>query len=202
MRQSLSFITTTSAVSPVGRSTEGTGAGPRTLEILGHAASDGRVYLLERFHDRSGDLPQLHFVHTRGAHAGKQVAVRGWYDGDRDAVSARLPERLRRLRAVLAPLAPARGADWRLTTRVIKRRALRLDPADPPIRKYTLQLAVRPANDAVYGGAITTVTAYLRPRASLGAVHRIPGQPRYLALATFTGVPLGIGHLREIPMLL
>lgn len=197
MRQSLSFITGTSAVSSVDR-TEGTGAGARSLEVVGHDAADGRVYLLEHFHD--GDVPQLHFIHTRGPHAGKQVSVHAWYDGDVAEIESRFSDRLARLRKSLIPLAAARAADWRLTTRVIKRRALRLDPGDAPIRKYTLQLAVRPANDSVHGGAIATVTAYLRPRASLDAVFRLG--PRYLALASYTGVPLDIGHPRQIAVLL
>lgn len=202
MRQSLSFITATSAVSSLGRSAAGSCYGPRMLEVLGHHPGDGRVYLLERFVDDSGDLPQLHFLHTRGPHAGKQVTVRAWYDGDPAEVAGRFPERLRRLRSSLSALLPARLADWRLATRVIKRRALRLDPGDPPIRKYTLQLAVRPAGGAVSGGAITTVTAYLRPRVTLGAIHRIPGQPRHLAIATYTGVPIDIGHPRQTALLL
>lgn len=196
MRVSMTFITATSAVSLLDGRAGAAKAGPHELDVLGYDPGDHKIYLLEHFNDESGDLPQLHFVHTRGGHAGRLVPVKSWYQGDAAEVEARFEERLEALRGRIAPMRPLDDDALRLRTRVLKRRALRLFPNAPPIRKYLLSLTVRPTDeDAIASiGGRAEVTAYLRPRTRLIDAYRIPGERLAVAIVAYTGVPIDVGH--------
>jgi hypothetical protein len=195
MRASIAYLTSTSATgapSPAG--------GGHQLDVLGYHRGERAAYLCE---DVGAALPILHVLRTRGEHAGRMVALRGWYEGeDRAAVAARLRDRLSHLIGELSPMQAIAADAWALTTRVVQRRALRLPAGGRPIRKFALQLAVEPVpagEEPVRGRA--TVTAYLRPRAQLDGVWAVPGEALAIARVAYVGVPEGIGLDKQVAML-
>jgi hypothetical protein len=191
MRTSISFLTTTAATAPAAVQA---GAAPHALDVLGLDRAQRAIYLVEK---AAGALPLVHVVHLHGEHAGRLIVLRSWYEGSPAGVAARLGARVRDLAASLCSLDPVEPDAWILSTRVVQRRALRIPGGGPPIRKFALQLAVEPlvaGPDARTGRA--TVTAYLRPRATLDKVWLIPGEPLALARVAFVGVPSDVGHAR------
>ena len=203
MRFSLSFITGTTPVSLLGRNSELGVGGAQALDVVGYARCDHKLYFLEHFDDESGDLPQLHVMHTRGSHFGRMVPVHSWYDGKPEQVEAEFEGRLERLCAGLRQLEPAPLSDFRLGTRVVRRRALRLYPDAAPIRKYILKLCVRPAHGEAIAsiGAQTAVTAYLRPRARLSEVLLVPGEQLAVAIVSYVGLPYELGYEKNAALL-
>lgn len=203
MRVPLSFITGTSSVSTFGREADFGSVGPRTLDALGFDPDQHRLYLLEHFDDESSDLPQLHFMHTRGHHMGRLVPVHSWYHGARSEVEARFEDRLEALMARLRPLRSLPLEDLVLRTRVVKRRALRLFPDQPPIRKFDLRLTVRPRDVELISslGGRAVVTAYLRPRARLVEAFRIPGERLAVAIVGYVGIPFEVGYEKQAALL-
>ncbi len=203
MRVSLSFITGTSPVSTLGRVSDLGNVGPHTLDVLGFDAEHHRLYVLEHFDDESGDLPQLHFMHTRGHHVGRLVPVRDWYIGDATEVEANFEPRLTELLSRLRPLPSLSLDTLDLRTRVVRRRALRLYADQPPIRKFDLKLTVRPRDEESISsfGARTVVTAYLRPRAHLVEAYRIPGEHLAVAIVSYVGIPFEIGYEKHAALL-
>jgi hypothetical protein len=203
MRVSLSYITTTSAVARPRTETE-SGYGPHTLDPLGYDPASGALYLLEHFDDETGDLPQLHIMHTAGSHVGRLTPVRSWYQGPVVEVEARFEDRLSELRATLQVLRPMPLDQVSLRTRVTRRRALRLYQDRPPVRKYELRLTVRPTR-AVHPiasiGASELVTAYLRPRAHVVDLARVPGAGLALALVEYIGLPFELGYTKQAALL-
>lgn len=203
MRVPLSFITGTSPVSLLGRRGDFTCAGSHSLDPLGYEPEEHRLYLLEHFEDESGDLPQLHFMHARGHHIGRLVPVRHWYCGDAEEVEAAFEGRLAELRSRLLPLRPIPAEELVLTTRVVKRRALRLHPDSAPIRKYDLRLSVRPLHSEAISslGGRTVVTAYLRPRARISEAFRVPGERLAVAIVSYVGIPFELGYEKDAALL-
>lgn len=203
MRVSMSYITTTTSVSRLRAESDERGVGPHTLDLLGYQPATRKLYYLEHFEDESGDLPQLHVIHTAGRHVGRATPVRSWYQGEPGDVEGRFEERLADLRRVLVPLRPMDPESMVLRTRVTKRRALRLFPQEPPIRKYELRLSVLPADDGRITsiGATTTVTAFLRPRAHLIEAARIPREPLAIAVVEYVGIPFELGFAKSVAML-
>jgi len=172
------------------------------LDALGLDPESHRLYLLEHFDDESGDLPQLHFMHTRGQHMGRLVPVRDWYRGALDKVEAQFERRLEALTRRLRPLRPLSADALQLQTRVVRRRALRLDADSPPIRKFELRLTVRQRDAAISSlGWRTVVTAYLRPRARLVEAWRVPGERLALAFVAYVGIPFEIGYEKQAALL-
>jgi hypothetical protein len=202
-RVPLSFITGTSPVALLGRGNDAGFVGAHTLDALGYDTEKQRVYLLEHFEDESGDLPQLHFMHTHGHHMGRLIPVRTWYSGDAAEVEEKFEARLAELASGLRPLRPLSLDDLVLSTRVVRRRALRLYPDLPPIRKYELRLTVRPFHRDVVSsfGGRALVTAYLRPRARLIEAYRIPGERLALAIASYIGIPFELGYEKNAALL-
>lgn len=203
MRVSLSYITSTSAVARLRPDTEA-GFGPHTLDPIGYDAESRSLYLLEHFDDETGDLPQLYVMHTGGNHVGRLTPVRSWYQGPLVEVEAQFEARLQALRATLMELRPLAASTLFLRTRVTKRRALRLYQDQPPVRKYELRLTVRPTDlgPAVASiGATVLVTAYLRPRARIVDVLRVPGASLGLALVEYIGFPFGLGYAKQAALL-
>lgn len=211
MRVSLSYLTSTTSVSRLRTEDDAAGDGPHTLDPIGYDPANGAIYLLEHFEDESGDLPQLHIMHTSGRHTGRRVPVRGWYQGDPADIEARFEERLDALRGQLVGLDLLPPVALRLDTRVTKRRAVRLFSGQPPLRKYELRLTVKPrfldrrapdTHTVVASiGASTTVTAYLRPRARLVESYRVPGEHLAVAIVEYVGIPFELGYAKQAALL-
>ena len=91
-----------------------------------------------------------------------------------------------------------------LRTRVTRRRALRLYQDVQPVRKYELRLTVRPADaqsPIASIGASVLVTAYLRPRALIVDVARVPGSALAVALVEYIGLPFELGYTKQAALL-
>ena len=193
VQHSLSFITRTSAYSaPRIRASE---AGPRELEVLGHSVSERKLYLLEHCGD---EWPLLRLIHTGGPEFGRLVQAPQYQGATAPPREANQPTReqwVRQLRDRVVPVVPLSLDRWRLQTHVMKRSALRLFAGETPIREYTLRLRVRAKSNALLAaiGAQTIVTAYLRPKARLVAVHRIPRMQMAIATVAYLGVPQDCG---------
>ncbi len=200
MRTSISFLTTTTATAPTARKP----GAPHTLELLGLDRAQRAVYFAE-----SGDAatPLVHVMHLDGEHAGRLTVARSLYEGASELVADRVSARLAALRTSLTPLDEGMTDAWLLTTRVVQRRALRIPGGGAPIRKFVLAFAVEPiAADGDSCTGRTTVTAYLRARASLDRVWLVPGLPGLgdgLAIAriTYVGVPSDVGHDKQTAVL-
>ncbi len=201
---SISFLTATTAVSQLDAEARGIAVGPRQLDVLGHDREDGKIYALEHFDDGSGKLPQLHFMRTRGWLAGRLNPVHSWYLDDGDVVEARFLARLVALRRRLTPLRSLSPNYFRVSTRVKKRRAVRLERDMPPVRQYDLQIAVRPVAEGklVPMGARKQVRAYLRPRARLREVWGECRGEFAVAVVSYVGIPYDLGYDKETVILL
>jgi hypothetical protein len=130
---------------------------------------------------------------------GHLVPIHAWYEQCDD------PEEIRARIASIATTLEAPGnltpEAWMLSTRVVQRRALRVGGASvPPIRKFALQLRVEPVSGEGPSGH-TTVTAFLRPGASLAEVWSV-GDTTAIARVTYTGIPNGIGLPKDTMVLL
>lgn len=194
MRTSISFLTTTSAIAPFARPP----FAPHALDALGFDRAHGTIYLAE---SGAGATPLLQLVHTDGEHAGRMTLARSLYEGAADDVAARVRDRIDELRASLEPLDEIEPDAYLLTTRVIQRRALRV-PAGPPIRKFTLALSVEPiVGEAEPRHGRAVVTAYLRARAALDRVWRVPGTELAVARVSYVGVPSEVGHDKQTAIL-
>jgi hypothetical protein len=205
MRPSLSFLTSTSGIAPA----VPTATGAHRLEILGYHRAQRAIYFLENVAVRGGlggdGLPMLYVMHLGGESPGRLATAVSWYQGIADD-GAGFRRRLAALEGDLVPM-PARDPDdWSLSTRVLQHRALRLPDGQPAIRKFALSLEVVPVMEAPPSGAsarigMTSVTAYLRPRAVLDAVWAIPDQPLAVARVAYTGVPSDAGHAKHTAVL-
>jgi hypothetical protein len=204
MRISLSYLTTTTAVSRLRRDGDLPPVGPHTLDPLGYDPGERKLYLLEHFDDESADLPQLHVLHAQGAHGGRMVPLASFSDGHPAQAEGGFERRLLALRERLVELRPMPRVRFALSTRVVKRRALRLYPDEMPIRKYTLRINVRPlgTRGITSIGATAEVDAYLRPRARLAEVYRLPGERLALAIIAWVGIPFELGHEKQTALLL
>jgi hypothetical protein len=201
LRISLAFITSTAPLLRAGAPS--VAAGAEHLDLLGYDAADHAIYFLERRDRDPSSLPQLYLMRVRGAHGGRLVPVRSWYEGEPAALEAQFTARLAELRSRLTPMRRLDKAEWVLSTRVVQRRALRVRLDAAPIRKYVLQLTVRPWIAADGDAAISraTVAAYLRPDTRLVDVHRVPGEPFAIARIAYTGVPDELGHDKTTALL-
>ena len=200
----MSFITATSAVTNLNHRSATGLSGAHELDVIGFDPAEHKLYVLEHYNDDSGDLPQLFFMHTRGRHAGRLIPVRDWYQGDTTDVEAEFQVRLDALCERLVDVEPTMRGGLGLTTRVVKRRALRLQRDEAPIRKYTLQLTVRAAGNSAITpmGVRTEVTAYLRPKAQLVESYMIPGERMAVAIVSYVGIPFDVGHDKQAALLL
>jgi hypothetical protein len=206
MRPSLSFLTSTSGIAPA----VPTATGAYRLDALGYHRAQRAIYFVENVAVRGGPgdgLPMLYTMHLGGESPGRLATAVSWYQGQAmtdDGAGFR--RRLIALGNELVPLIPRDPDDWSLATRVLQHRALRLPDGQPSIRKFALSLEVVPvmepppsAQSARIG--VTSVTAYLRPRATLDAVWAIPDQPLAVARIAYTGVPSDAGHDKHTAVL-
>ncbi|MFT3693266.1 MAG: hypothetical protein QM831_08995 [Kofleriaceae bacterium] len=174
LRLSLGFMTSTARV------------GEEDADELGHRMAvlgvhDGVLYVAEDLGD--GDEPIVYRMYLDGPRKGHLVPAHG-----------EVPTRFE-------PCGKTTTEAWMLSTRIVQRRALRLEGQDAPIRKFALQIRVEPVSGLGANGA-TTVTAFLRPDARLVEVLLLPNNRGMVARVAFTGVPSGLGLPKETVVLL
>lgn len=205
MKASLSFITRTASVSdtPVGVRTAN--VGPREMEVLGYDRSAQTIYVVERqggvaAGELSSVMPQLFSIRAHGWLAGRTTPVHSFYlDGDSDDTQG-VEARLSVFRERLTPLFAVGAENFRLSTRVTRRQAVRVLPNSTPVRRYEMRVTVRPVTDdkkILPMGARKTVTAYLRPRVRIAEVWAHPALEFAVATLSYVGMPYDIGYERQ-----
>jgi hypothetical protein len=187
LRTSLGFMTSTASIAEDG------GERGHTMTVLGHAPSEGIVYIAEEL--GRDDAPVVYRLFLRGPRQGHLVPMHAWTDPGVD-IRAKIAELQKRLE----PCARVTTEAWMLSTRIVQRRALRTCTAELPIRKFALQLVVEPVSSVGPGGK-TTVTAFLHPQARLVEVFALRGNMA-LARVTYTGIPSGVGLTKVTVVLL
>ena len=192
LRLSLGYMTSTACTTD-----EVTGLGHR-MTLLGVAPAEGVAYVVEEISET--ETPIIYRLWLRGARAGHLVPIHAWYEQTKDATEIRA--RIGAIATTLDPVGATTKEAWMLSTRIVQRRALRVAGKDePPIRKYALQLRVEPVSGHGPSGH-TTVTAFLRPGATLADVWSVPGENMAIARVTYTGIPSGIGLAKDTMVLL
>lgn len=176
LRLSLGYMTSTARVGE--DSDADTELGHRMVVLGVHADV---LYVAEDLGD--GDEPIGYRMYLDGPRKGHLVPAHG------------------ELPATFEPCTKTTTEAWMLSTRVVQRRALRIEGVAAPIRKFALQIRVEPVSGLGANGA-TTVTAFLRPDARLLEVVALPGGRGMLARVEFTGVPSGLGLAKETVVLL
>jgi hypothetical protein len=190
LRLSLGFMTTTA------RTTEDCTQLGHRMSVLGIGRDEAVAYIVEDL--ALGDAPIVYRLFLRGPRQGHLVPIHAWYEhDDQDVIRARIAK----LATTLEPVTKTTTEAWMLSTRVVQRRALRVAGQEAPIRKFALQLRLEPVSGVGPCGA-TTVTAFLRPDATLAEVFTIPGETAVLARVSFTGVPSGLGLSKDTIVLL
>lgn len=204
LRLSLGYMTSTSTTT-----NEVTGLG-HTMSILGISRAEGVAYVVEEI--GPSEAPIIYRLWLAGPRVGHLVPIHAWYE------QCDAPEEIRaRIASIATTLEPAGKTTteaWMLSTRIVQRRALRVAGGSPPIRKFALQLRVEsvvPAgwsessqlHDRGHGpSGHTTVTAFLRPAATLAEVWSVPGSSAAIARVTYTGIPNGLGLPKDTMILL
>lgn len=192
LRTSLGFMTGTTriAADDPAHATEA-----HAMTVLGFEPSEHVVYVVEEL--GADEAPVIYRLFLRGSRVGHLVPAHV----DLEALAARL-----------VPLARTPHEAWMLSTRVIQRRALRASvpgivdergepvAAETPIRKFALQLVVEPVSGHGPIGK-TTVTAFLRPEATLIEAWALPERGA-LARVRYTGIPFGLGGTKDTIVLL
>ena len=192
LRLSLGYMTSTATTTE-----EVTGLGHR-MTLLGVARAEGVAYVVEEISEH--DAPIIYRLWLTGPRAGHLVPIHAWYEQTHDAAEIRA--RIAAIATTLEPVSLSTKEAWMLSTRVVQRRALRVAGKDePPIRKFALQLRVEPVSGAGPSGH-TTVTAFLRPGATLTEVYSVPGENVAIARVTYTGIPSGLGLAKDTMILL
>jgi hypothetical protein len=193
LRHSLGFMLATACTAD---DTSGIG---HTMSLLGISRSEGVVYVVEELGGPNGsDAPIVYRLWLRGPRQGHLVPIHAWYEQSQDASEIRA--RIAAIATTLEPVPRTTTEAWMLSTRVVQRRALRVASGGAPIRKFALQLRVEPVSGHGASGH-TTVTAFLRPGATLAEVWALePGVAA--ARVTFTGIPNGLGLPKDTVVLL
>jgi hypothetical protein len=187
LRVSLGYMTSTACTTD-----EVSGLGHR-MTLLGVAPAEGVAYVVEE--------PIIYRLWLRGARAGHLVPIHAWYE--QCAEPREIRARIAAIATTLEPVGAMTKEAWMLSTRIVQRRALRIAGKDePPIRKFALQLRVEPVSGHGASGH-TTVTAFLRPGATLADVWSLPGSDGMaIARVTYTGIPSGLGLAKDTMILL
>jgi len=189
LRTSLGFMTSTARIA-----TDEPELESHAMTLLGYAATEGVVYVVEEL--GLGEEPILYRLFLRGAREGHLVPV-----------TTSSPTRIGELARTLQALPSVAHEAWMLSTRVIQRRALRgtvpgtATEAATPIRKFALQLVVEPVSGHGPSGK-TTVTAFLRPEATLVDAWALPEGRGAIARIRYTGIPSGLGQTKDTVVLL
>jgi hypothetical protein len=190
LRHSLGFMTSTACTSE-----ERAGLG-HSMQLLGLARNEGVAYVVEEL--GSADAPIIYRLWLRGPRQGHLVPIHAWYEQCENPAEIRA--RIAAIAKTLEPAPRTTTEAWMLSTRVVQRRALRVAGGGAPIRKFALQLRVEPVSGHGASGH-TTVTAFLRPGATLAEVWALePGVAA--ARVTYTGVPNGLGLPKDTIVLL
>jgi hypothetical protein len=192
LRLSLGYMTSTACTTD-----EVSGLGHR-MTLLGIAAAEGVAYVVEDI--SANDAPIIYRLWLRGPRAGHLVPIHAWYEQSNDAAEIRA--RIAAIATTLEPAGATTKEAWMLSTRIVQRRALRVaGKEEAPIRKFALQLRVEPVSGHGPSGH-TTVTAFLRPGATLAEVWSVPGENAAIARVTYTGIPSGLGLAKDTMVLL
>jgi hypothetical protein len=166
------------------------------MSLLGVSRSEGVAYVVEEL--GGNDAPIVYRLWLTGPRQGHLVPIHAWYEQSQDASEIRA--RIAAIATTLEPVPRTTTEAWMLSTRVVQRRALRVASGGAPIRKFALQLRVEPVSGHGPSGH-TTVTAFLRPGATLAEVWALaPGVAA--ARVTFTGIPNGLGLPKDTVVLL
>lgn len=190
LRHSLGFMMATACTAD-----DASGLG-HTMSLLGVSRSEGVAYVVEEL--GGNDAPIAYRLWLRGPRQGHLVPIHAWYEQCQDASEIRA--RIAAIATTLEPVPRTTTEAWMLSTRVVQRRALRVATGGAPIRKFALQLRVEPVSGHGASGH-TTVTAFLRPGATLAEVWALePGVAA--ARVTFTGIPNGVGLPKDTVVLL
>jgi len=190
LRHSLGFMTSTACTTD-----ELDGLG-HTMSLVGVSHSEGVAYVVEEL--GGDDAPIIYRLWLHGPRKGHLVPIHAWYEQCDGAAEIRA--RIAAIATTLEPAPRVTTEAWMLSTRVVQRRALRCGGDATPIRKFALQLRVEPVSGHGASGH-TTVTAFLRPQATLADVWAIePGIAA--ARVTYTGIPNGLGLPKDTVVLL
>lgn len=196
LRASLGFMTSTACTAELESATL---APPgHRMQVLGVSLLEGVAYVCEELDP--GEPPIAYRLFLRGARAGYLVPIHAWYErcDSADEIRARVAA----VGATLEPVMRITTEAWMLSTRIVQRRALRVAGQGVPIRKFALQLAVDPVSGHGPFGR-TTVTAFLRPNATLVDVWAVPGDAALaIARVSYTGIPSGVGLTKDTVVLL
>lgn len=191
LRGALGFVTDTVCT------TDEVGGLGHTMRVVGVSAAERVAYVVEEL--GVADCPIVYRLWLEGPRFGHLVPVHAWYEQCDDAREIRA--RLDAVAATLEPVSRATTEAWMLSTRVIQRRALRVaHPQGEQIRKFSLQLNVEPVSGHGPSGR-STVTAFLRPNATLADVWLLPDGDA-IARITYTGIPSGLGVTKDTVVLL
>jgi hypothetical protein len=191
LRLSLGFMMSTACTTD-----EVSGIGHQ-MSLLGVAGAEGVAYVVEEL--GPDEAPIIYRLWLRGPRMGHLVPIHAWYEQCDDPREIRA--RIAAIATTLAPASKSTTEAWMLSTRIVQRRALRVAGKDAPIRKFALQLRVEPVSG--YGASgHTTVTAFLRPGATLQEVWSVPDEPLAIARVSYTGVPNGLGLSKDTMVLL
>lgn len=192
LRLSLGFMMSTACTTD-----EVPGLGHR-MTLLGVALAEGVAYAVEEIGET--ETPIVYRLWLSGPRAGHLVPLHAWYEQAHHAAEIRA--RIAAIAPTLEPVTEATKEAWMLSTRIVQRRALRVGGrGEPPIRKFALQLRVEPVSGHAPSGH-TTVTAFLRPNATLSDVWTLPGDRGAIARVTYTGIPSGLGLAKDTLLLL
>jgi hypothetical protein len=190
LRHSLGFMMSTACTAD-----DASGLG-HTMSLLGVSHAEGVAYVVEEL--GAYEAPIAYRLWLRGPRQGHLVPIHAWYEQSQDASEIRA--RIAAIATTLDPVPRTTTEAWMLSTRVVQRRALRVATGGAPIRKFALQLRVEPVSGHGASGH-TTVTAFLRPGATLAEVWALePGVAA--ARVTFTGIPNGVGLPKDTVVLL
>jgi len=192
LRLSLGYMTSTACTTD-----EVSGLGHQ-MSLLGVARAEGVAYVVEEL--GPNEAPIIYRLWLRGPRVGVLVPIHAWYEQCDDANEIRA--RIASIAGTLEPAYRVTKEAWMLSTRVVQRRALRVAGSnDAPIRKFALQLRVEPVSGQGVSGH-STVTAFLRPGATLAEVFSVPGEDCAIARVTYTGIPNGLGLSKDTMILL
>ncbi|HEY1585507.1 MAG TPA: hypothetical protein VGH63_07450, partial [Polyangia bacterium] len=162
LRGTLHFVTDTTCVADDVAPPRG-----HEMTVLGVAPSERVAYVVEDLGD-ADEAPIIYRLWLEGPRAGHLVPIHAWYEQCDDPREIRA--RIAAIAPTLEPVTPATTEAWMLSTRVVQHRALRVaPPSRDSIRKFALQLKVEPVGGRGPAGH-ATVTAFLRPNATLAEV--------------------------------
>jgi hypothetical protein len=197
------------------RTAAATTGGPTFVEVLGFDAPDAKIYIVTRFHDESGRLPEVHFVHTAGPKRGRATRVesirKGLTETEFDVLEQRiatLGARLQSLRAlpgavvdpdgdsrVSAQLGQALGVK-RTTKRTVRVPDYAAGTGTRPCRVVELQLT-----RGTLAGAIELRDCH-PVSTGVVAAFPVPGTDALLAIVSSRPDDFELGYSVERPLLL